>query len=75
MISFNADGIHPYDLGMLLDKSGIAVRSGHHCADPLMSFYNIPGTVRVSFWIYNTAEEIDRFATVLQKAAKMLKAE
>ena len=72
MISFNIDGIHPYDLGMLLDKSGIAVRSGHHCADPLMSFYNIPGTVRVSFGIYNTAEEIDRFINALQKIVKML---
>ncbi len=72
VISFNIDGIHPYDLGMLLDKSGIAVRSGHHCADPLMSFYNIPGTVRVSFGIYNTAEEIDRFINALQKIVKML---
>jgi len=73
VISFNIDGIHPYDLGMLLDKSGIAVRSGHHCADPLMNFYKIPGTVRISFGLYNTEEEIDRFIIALQKAVKMLK--
>jgi cysteine desulfurase / selenocysteine lyase len=73
VISFNIDGIHPYDLGMLLDKSGIAVRSGHHCADPLISFYNIPGTVRASFGIYNTEEEIDRFIIALERAVEMLK--
>ena len=73
VISFNIDGIHPYDLGMLLDKSGIAVRSGHHCADPLINFYNIPGTVRASFGIYNTQEEIDRFIIALERAVEMLK--
>ena len=73
VISFNIDGIHPYDLGMLLDKSGIAVRSGHHCADPLINFYNIPGTVRASFGIYNTQEEIDRFITALERSVEMLK--
>jgi cysteine desulfurase/selenocysteine lyase len=73
VISFNIKEIHPYDLGMLLDKSGIALRSGHHCADPLMKYYNIPGTVRVSFGLYNTREEIDRLMAALARAVEMLK--
>ncbi|MDD2380599.1 MAG: SufS family cysteine desulfurase [Mariniphaga sp.] len=73
VISFNIDGIHPFDLGTMLDKTGIAVRTGHHCADPLMSYFNIPGTVRVSFGIYNTTEEIDRFIEALKRVVKMLK--
>ena len=72
VISFLIKGTHPYDLGMLLDKSGIAVRSGHHCADPLMKYYNIPGTVRVSFGIYNTCEDIDKFIDALKKAVDIL---
>lgn len=72
VISFNVKNIHPYDLGMLLDKSGIAVRSGHHCADPLMKFYSIPGTVRVSFGLYNMKEEVDMLMEALIKAVKML---
>jgi cysteine desulfurase/selenocysteine lyase len=72
VISFNIKNIHPYDLGMLLDKSGIAVRSGHHCADPLMKYYNIPGTVRVSFGLYNMKEEVNMLMTALIKAVKML---
>jgi cysteine desulfurase / selenocysteine lyase len=73
VISFNIAGIHPFDLGTLLDKTGIAVRTGHHCADPLMKFYDIPGTVRASFGIYNTEEEIDRFLEALKMVVKMLK--
>ena len=72
VISFNVNGIHPYDLGSILDKLGIAVRTGHHCAQPIMKFYNIPGTVRASFAFYNTKEEIDVFINGLQKAILML---
>ena len=73
VVSFNIDGIHPYDLGTLLDKMGIAVRTGHHCAQPIMDFYKIPGTVRVSFSFYNTTEEIDAFLAGLEKALSMLR--
>jgi cysteine desulfurase/selenocysteine lyase len=72
VISFNVNGIHPYDLGSILDKLGIAVRTGHHCAQPIMEFYKIPGTVRASFAFYNTKEEIDVFINGLQKAILML---
>jgi cysteine desulfurase/selenocysteine lyase len=72
VISFNVNGIHPYDLGSILDKLGIAVRTGHHCAQPIMEFYKIPGTVRASFAFYNTKEEIDVFIKGLQKAILML---
>ena len=61
VISFNVEGVHPFDLGTLLDKQGIAVRTGHHCTQPLMDFFKIPGTVRASFAFYNTKEEIDIF--------------
>lgn len=71
VISFNIEGIHSYDLGMLLDKLGIAVRTGHHCADTVMQHYNIQGTIRVSFGMYNTKEEIDVFIEVLNKVRKM----
>ncbi len=73
VISFNIDNIHPYDIGMLLDKMGIAVRTGQHCAEPLMDRLGIAGAVRISFSFYNTLEEIDIFITSLQKAIKMLK--
>ncbi len=72
VISFNLDGIHPYDAGMLLDKMGIAVRTGHHCADPVMEHYRIPGTIRASFGIYNTMDEIDRLSEALTRVKKML---
>ena len=72
VISFNVEGIHPYDIGTLLDKMGIAVRTGHHCAQPIMDFYNIPGTVRASFMFYNTKAEVDAFITSLKKAVMML---
>ena len=72
VISFNVEGAHPYDVGTLLDQMGIAVRTGHHCAQPVMDFYHIPGTIRASFAVYNTLEEVDRLVTSLQKAMKML---
>ena len=72
VISFNIGVIHPYDIGTIVDKLGIAVRTGHHCAQPIMDFYKIPGTVRASFAFYNTKEEIDLMVNALQKAAQML---
>lgn len=72
VISFNVDGIHNYDLGMLLDKQGVAVRTGHHCAQPLMERLGIPGTVRAGFAIYNTKEEVDNFIRALQCAIAIL---
>ncbi|REE27902.1 cysteine desulfurase/selenocysteine lyase [Winogradskyella pacifica] len=72
VISFNVGAIHPYDIGTILDKMGIAVRTGHHCAQPIMDFYKIPGTIRASFMFYNTKEEIDAFITALKKAIMML---
>ena len=72
VISFNVNAIHPYDLGSILDKLGIAVRTGHHCAQPIMDFYRIPGTVRASFAFYNTKTEIDLLVSGLQRAIMML---
>jgi cysteine desulfurase/selenocysteine lyase len=72
VISFNIEGIHPYDIGAILDKLGVAVRTGHHCAQPIMNFYNISGTVRASFSFYNTKEEIDVLVTSVKRAAMML---
>jgi len=72
VISFNVGEIHPNDIGVLLDKHGIAVRTGHHCAQPIMDFYKIPGTIRASFSFYNTKEEIDVFITSLKRAVLML---
>ena len=72
VISFNIEGIHPYDIGSILDKLGIAVRTGHHCAQPIMDFYKIPGTVRASFAFYNTREEVDVLIAGVLKAKSML---
>lgn len=72
VISFNVGTIHPYDIGSILDKLGIAVRTGHHCAQPIMDFYKIPGTIRASFAFYNTKEEIDVFVKGLKRAILML---
>ena len=72
VISFNVGGIHPYDIGAILDKLGIAVRTGHHCAQPIMDFYQIPGTIRASFSFYNTKEEIDIFVSGVKRAVGML---
>ena len=72
VISFNIQGIHPYDIGTILDKMGIAVRTGHHCAQPVMDFFKIPGTVRASFAFYNTMAEIDALVAGVKKAKMML---
>lgn len=72
VISFNVAGIHPFDLGTMLDKMGVAVRTGSLCADPLMDFFDISGTVRISFGIYNTKDEVDRFILALRRAVQML---
>lgn len=73
VISFLIDRIHPYDLGMLLDKTGVAVRTGHHCAQPLMERFGIPGTVRASFAAYNTKEEVDIFVSALRRVLEILR--
>ena len=72
VISFNIKGVHPYDIGTIIDKLGIAVRTGHHCAQPIMDFFSIPGTIRASFAFYNTKEEIDIFVEALIRAKNML---
>ena len=72
VISFNIAGIHPYDMGSILDKLGVAVRTGHHCAQPIMDFYKIPGTVRASFCFYNTKEEVDVLVAGVKRAISML---
>lgn len=73
VISFNLEHIHPYDVGTILDKLGIAVRTGHHCAQPVMDYFKIPGTVRASFAFYNTKEEVDILVAGVQKAKQMLR--
>lgn len=72
VISFNIEGIHPYDIGTIVDKLGVAVRTGHHCTQPIMDFYKIPGTVRASFAFYNTIEEVDILVNAVKKAKLML---
>jgi cysteine desulfurase/selenocysteine lyase len=72
VVSFNIDGIHPYDVGSIIDKLGIAVRTGHHCAQPIMNFFCIPGTIRASFSFYNTKDEIDAMVEAVKKAKTML---
>lgn len=72
VISFLLEGIHPYDLGELLDKQGIAIRTGHHCTEPVMDFFGIPGTCRASFAFYNTKEEIDLLVKGIKRAAAIL---
>lgn len=72
VISFNIKDIHPYDIGAIIDKLGIAVRTGHHCAQPIMAFFEVPGTIRASFSFYNTKSEIDQLVAALQKAITML---
>ena len=73
LVSFIIDGIHPYDLGTIIDKMGVAVRTGHHCAEPVMTRFGIPGTVRASFAMYNTMEEVVIFVNAVKKAAMMLR--
>ncbi|HLS12845.1 MAG TPA: cysteine desulfurase [Flavobacteriaceae bacterium] len=72
LISFNIEGLHPYDIGTILDQMGIAVRTGHHCNQPIMDFFNIPGTVRASFAFYNTTEEVEALVKAVKKAKNML---
>jgi cysteine desulfurase/selenocysteine lyase len=73
VLSFVVDGTHPSDVGILLDKMGVAVRTGHHCAEPVMDKFNIPGTVRASFAVYNTIQEVDIFISALNKAVNLLR--
>ena len=73
LVSFIIDGVHPYDLGTIIDKMGVAVRTGHHCAEPVMTRFGIPGTVRASFALYNTMEEVEIFVKAVQRAAMMLR--
>jgi len=73
VVSFHVNGIHPFDIGTLLDKQGIAVRTGHHCTQPLMDIFGIPGTIRASFAFYNTREEIDTFIAAVEKSITMLR--
>ena len=73
VLSFIVDGVHPYDIGMMLDKLGIAIRTGHHCAEPLIDHYGIPGTARASFAFYNTKAEIDYFISSLKRVLMILK--
>ena len=72
VISFNIKNIHPYDVGSVIDNLGIAVRTGHHCAQPIMDYFDIPGTIRISFSFYNTIDEINILIEALKKASKML---
>ncbi len=72
IISFNIEGVHPYDIGVLLDKMGIAIRTGHHCTQPIMERFNIPGTARISLAVYNTKKEIDICMNAIKKAKQML---
>ena len=71
-ISFLIGNLHPFDVGEILDKQGIAVRTGHHCTQPVMDFFNIPGTVRASLAFYNTEEEIDKLVAGIKKAITLL---
>ncbi len=73
VVSFVVDGLHPFDIGTLLDKMGVAVRTGHHCTQPVMDFYGIPGTVRASFAFYNTREEVDVLVAAVKRSIEMLK--
>ena len=73
LVSFIIEGVHPYDLGTIIDKMGVAVRTGHHCAEPVMTRFGIPGTVRASFALYNTLEEVEVFVKAVRRAAMMLR--
>ena len=73
ILSFVARGAHPHDLGTILDGAGVAVRAGHHCAQPVMEHFGIPATTRASFALYNTREEVDRFVLALKDALELLR--
>ena len=72
-LSFIVKNVHPNDIGTILDNEGIAVRTGHHCCQPLMNFFNIPATIRISFGIYNTLNEIDKCVDAIKNAIKLLR--
>jgi cysteine desulfurase/selenocysteine lyase len=71
LVSFNLDGVHPHDVGTVLDQRGVAVRAGHHCAMPVMERFGVPGSVRASFALYNTPAEVERFLEALRLAVRM----
>jgi len=71
LVSFVVDGVHPHDLGTILDEDGIAVRTGHHCAMPVMDYFKVPATARASFAFYNRFDEIDRLGSGIERARKM----
>ncbi len=73
VLSFIIEGIHPYDMGVILDKQGIAVRTGHHCTQPLMDYFNIPGTIRASFSFYNNEDDVESLYQASIKAIQMLR--
>ena len=73
MVSFVVDGVHPHDLGTVLDQEGVAVRTGHHCTQPLMERFGVPATARASFGLYNTEAEVDRLATGLRTALEVFR--
>ena len=73
VLSFVLDGVHPHDLGTILDDEGVAVRAGHHCAQPVMARFGIPATVRASFAFYNTPEEVDALARGVQRAGDVFR--
>ena len=72
VISFNIASVHPFDVGTLLDQQGVAVRTGHHCAEPLIDYLGVPGTVRVSFGLYNDKNDVGAFIAALKRAQRML---
>jgi len=71
VLSFTIEGIHPHDIGTILDQQGIAIRAGHHCAQPVMQFFDVPATARASFAFYNTREEVDKLADSIQKVIEV----
>ena len=73
IVSFNVEGVHPYDMGMILDKLGIAVRTGQHCAEPVMAHYGVTGMCRASFAMYNTVQEVDALIRGVERAVRMLR--
>ena len=73
LVSFTVDGTHPYDVGMILDKLGVAIRTGHHCAEPVMTHFGVPGMCRASIGMYNSLEEVEVLACGVERAVKMLR--
>jgi cysteine desulfurase/selenocysteine lyase len=73
LVSFTVEGTHPYDVGMILDKLGVAIRTGHHCAEPVMTHYGVTGMCRASIGMYNTLEEVELLASGVERAVRMLK--